>query len=146
MDHGVDRTTIWRRAVCLVALSVVSLAVGCGSKDAPKTSHVSASYDAAVDACVDLDHDGFGDSCSMGRDCNDMDAAVTDVCYRCGVPNEGCPCDAGTPSMDCIPPPYRGTDANGIQGTFECSGGTRYCAQGMWGPCQALTAYVFVPD
>ena len=132
-------------AVRCCAFAIVSFLAACAS-DPPSDKHVSSNLDGAVDACVDEDHDGYGSHCSMGQDCNDMDAAVTDVCYRCRVPNEACPCDPGTQPMDCIPPPYRGTDKNGVAGTYKCSAGTRYCAQGMWGPCQALSAYIFVPD
>jgi len=128
-----------------VVMCLLFAGAGCAS-DPPAEKHVSSSLDASIDACVDEDHDGFGSHCSMGQDCNDMDAAVTDLCFRCRVPNEGCPCASGTEPMACIPPPYRGTNDNGVSGTYECSDGTRYCAQQMWGPCQALTAYVFVPD
>ena len=127
-----------------LALTVLVSAMGCAG-DPPPDKRVSTDPDGSIDACVDEDQDGFGKYCSMGQDCNDQDAAITDVCYRCQVPKEDCPCDPGTEPMACIPPPYRGSK-NGVAGTYTCSDGTRYCAQGVWGPCQALSAYVFTPD
>lgn len=143
-----QRTSRSRTAASLLAALLVAFsAFGCG-ENAPVEKYIPVDYDAGIldQGCVDEDGDGYGKGCAAGPDCDDDDADVTDLCIRCSVPATGCPCDPGTEAVACVPPPYRGTDASGVSGTYKCSDGTRYCALGEWGACQALTAYVFEPD
>ncbi len=42
--------------------------------------------------CVDRDGDGYGLGCSLGNDCDDANAAVTNQCYICAHDEPGCPC------------------------------------------------------
>lgn len=143
----------WWRGRTLTGLagllaSLLVLLVGCKDNQ-PLEKYVPIEPDGAVSfaSCVDDDGDGFGEFCDRGRDCDDTDPEVTDLCFRCGDrPIEKCPCRIGTEPVACVPPPYRGTDSNGVVGTYRCSDGTRYCAAEIWGPCQALTAYVFSAD
>ena len=108
-----------------------------------------AKGDAAVAStvCVDKDHDGFGDNCNQGDDCDDSDPNITDECTRCAVVNEGCPCEAGTkPMTGCKPAAVRAT-VNGQTGTVVCSEGVRYCRDGFYSKCEILQSYAtFVPD
>jgi hypothetical protein len=41
---------------------------------------------ASSAVCVDLDHDGYGDSCPGGHDCNDADPTIHEGCLHCALP------------------------------------------------------------
>lgn len=128
-------------------LFTLLLASGCGSDPTVAARAVPTRTDAGMHtACVDEDEDGFGDGC-WARDCDDDDPEVTDACYRCGrEPDEGCPCDPGTPpDITCTPPPIA-TTQDGVVGSFVCNEGTRYCRDGYWSACEAVGDYVFVPN
>jgi len=126
--------------------------------DAAGTSPVRGARDAGLDAsripgqpvfvdasvavpCQDDDGDGFGVGCSRGDDCDDTDPAVTDACYRCAEPNDGCPCERGTRPIFCMP------DSIHVDGgVLVCSEGSRYCRDGTWSACEAIGEFTFVPS
>jgi hypothetical protein len=102
--------------------------------------------DGGAQRCVDEDGDGFGRGCSGALDCDDDDPEVTDECYRCGEPDEGCPCEPGTEQVHCVPDPKR-VSMNGVTGTLVCSEGARYCRDGAWTECEFLALYTrFIRD
>ncbi|MCC6213252.1 MAG: VWA domain-containing protein [Polyangiaceae bacterium] len=79
--------------------------------------------------CVDADGDGFGQRCVSGEDCDDTDPGVTDACYRCLTPNEGCPCATEGQAVPC------GEVASRSGDQVNCATGTRVCTTGVWGAC-----------
>jgi hypothetical protein len=90
--------------------------------------------------CIDEDDDGAGRNCAV-IDCDDNDPSITDECIRCREPNEGCPCEAGTPPTFCQPPDI---EINGQ--VFECQEGTRYCREEaddlmLWTDCEVIGMY-----
>ena len=145
------------RALCLMAL-LIGFGFGCGGDDDDDGSSMvpNGRPDAGGGArrCVDNDDDGFGDFCDDGDDCDDDDPEVTDECRRCRVPNEGCPCEAGTKPLHCDPKDLRTTNDKGQTGVLVCSEGTRYCRKenpeaekSEWSDCEILFQYAtFVAD
>ncbi len=83
--------------------------------------------------CQDDDGDGygFGNTC-RGADCDDRDPAVTDRCYRCREPLDGCPCEEGAAPVPCDVTSGRNANPEGL-----CNLGQRTCAAGRWGACEA---------
>lgn len=133
------RTVAWL-AVCVVGCSGIW---SCGDDDeasaAPRPRRDAGEEDLV---CVDADGDGFGKYCKRGADCDDDDPEYTDECRRCRIPTtKGCPCDAGTPPLECDPP-----DKQADGGTYVCAEGTRYCRDELWSDCEVIGQYVFVPD
>src|SRR4051812_24605078 len=140
-----------------LSLLGVWLLIGCsgdGHHDAEDMDAAVLSADSGTGSyeCVDEDGDGFGKSCKKGRDCNDADPDITDLCFRCRdpkKPGKGCPCliDGGTPDpMKCDPDDLR-TTQNGVMGTLVCSEGTRYCRDAAWSDCEIIFQYAtFHPD
>ena len=139
------------RTLCLLGLL---WAAGCGGGDdgagvGPPVTIDEPDGGRGMRVCMDDDGDGFGPYCGIGMsmDCEPDNPDVTDECVRCVKPNKGCPCEAGTPPMiGCKPTAMRGTK-NGVQGTYVCSEGTRYCRDGAWSDCEFIAQYTtFVPD
>jgi streptogramin lyase len=91
-----------------------------------------------VDACVDLDEDGFGDNCDAGPDCNDQNADVNpgtdEICgdefdNNCNERvDENCVCVEGQVE-DC----YEGDES--LRGIGRCQVGIRVCVDADWTEC-----------
>ena len=113
-------------------LSVLLLAcVNDAPRPTAQRSTSSDEGDTAILGCEDVDGDGFGPWCAPGEDCDDEDPAITDACYRCVVPNEGCSCDMEARPTACD------VDTNGQITEDTCYVGQRTCVQGIWGRCAA---------
>jgi hypothetical protein len=108
---------------------------GCSGEAAPK-----GGPDAGP-PCIDLDHDGFGQNCALGRDCNDHDPSSTNECRACAHPDIGCPCDKGTQPIPCF-----GPDQSLANGNVMCHEGTRFCRDQKWSACEDIHGYVVTPD
>ncbi len=110
------------------------LLLACAS-DAPRpAAQRSTSSDetpSTLLGCEDVDGDGFGPMCAPGEDCDDEDPAVTDACYRCIVPNQGCTCEMDARPAACD------VDTNGQVTMDTCYVGQRTCMQGVWTRCIA---------
>src|SRR6476469_1360609 len=89
------------------------LLVACGQS-------VSNSGSDAGPPCVDLDHDGFGINCSLGRDCDDHNDKSTNECRVCAHPETGCACAADQPPIPCFL-----SDEPLPDGNIMCREGTR---------------------
>jgi hypothetical protein len=127
----------WILGLCLVAL-------GCSDDATEPPSTVLTDRDAATDSreCYDPDEDGFGPYCELGRDCDDEDPDVTDLCYRCATISQGCPCEPGTEPVSCKP-----KDEKVEGGLIVCSEGTYWCRDGVWSDCERIAQYtMFIPD
>jgi hypothetical protein len=126
-------------------LGVCLLAAGCGDDAAPASgSRTTGHHDASTGSreCYDPDGDGYGPYCELGKDCDEEDPDVTDLCYRCAKPNLDCPCEPGTEPEWCKP-----KDEKVEGGLIVCSDGTRYCRDGAWSDCERIAQYtMFVPD
>ncbi len=94
------------------------------------TSEVGSAGDPSH-ACVDADHDGFGDWCARGLDCDDADPRTTNECFRCAEPAENCACDEGARPVACD------VDRNGPVIPVTCYVGQRTCVRGHWNRCTA---------
>lgn len=85
--------------------------------------------------CIDLDGDGFGQSCELGPDCDDEDANRNVDCAAvdCAVfpTAPGCSCPFGM--AECYPYPEETRDVGPCQ-----AGVTRCLESGFWGECEAL--------
>lgn len=125
-----------------LAVLVMAAALGCGGDDDAGPPITTGGDDAGQETCVDHDGDGFGTNCSLGRDCDDADPAVTNQCRRCAARIlEDCPCTEGTEPTSCTPP-VKVVDG----GVLVCEEGTRYCRAGRWGGCETIGQYNFVAD
>jgi len=91
---------------------------------------------SSAGTCVDRDHDGFGDHCAAGPDCDDRDPELHTGCLRCATPNQGCDCARGTRPTDCFLDTTTSDD-----GTVMCHEGTRYCRDGRWSGCESVFSY-----
>lgn len=134
------------REIALVLGLILAVAsISCSSSDKEPSPFPSAldggSDDAGVNKCVDKDKDGFGKNCKRGKDCDDKDPKVTDECYRCTEPAEGCPCDPGSPPELC----YLDSSKNDA-GQTVCYEGTRYCRNGVWTGCESVRSYAVSPS
>ncbi|HEX2677866.1 MAG TPA: hypothetical protein VHM19_14535, partial [Polyangiales bacterium] len=117
-----------------VALGTVVIA-GCIETGQKHDDGVPASPPAAV-SCTDHDHDGWGDGCANGHDCNDTDPTVHAGCLHCAVPAEGCACKTGDKPQQCAAPQTQTED-----GQIMCNEGTRYCRNGAWSGCEDIYTY-----
>ena len=86
--------------------------------------------------CIDRDFDGYGRGCSLGSDCDDMNAARTNNCAEVPSPDceatpeaTGCPCRVGAVEV-CVP------DVQVDLGAGVCEPGLRDCLSGFWGLCR----------
>ena len=86
--------------------------------------------------CTDQDGDGYGESCSLGGDCNDTDPSIHIGCATCPFPAEGCACENGSKPVSC----YLEPSANDA-GSLMCHEGTRYCREGEWSSCESVFSY-----
>lgn len=112
----------------LVTGTAVSLPVACSGEDKLPGTTLGGTGGAGV-GCQDEDGDGFGVGCISGSDCDDSDATVTDACYRCQTPNEGCPCNTNGTKVEC------GKVASQTADSVTCVTGERECINGEWGEC-----------
>ena len=87
-------------------------------------------------ACEDRDKDGFGEGCTAGGDCNDLDPAVHTGCAQCATPQDGCACEDAAKPVSCFRAPTSSDD-----GTVMCHEGTRYCRAGKWSACESIVSY-----
>ncbi len=87
----------------------------------------------AGSTCVDNDHDGYGQGCIAGPDCDDTNASITNQCYRCATPNDGCPCTTEGQVVAC------GSEASREGNRVTCVDGDRTCTGGVWAACVAKT-------
>jgi hypothetical protein len=82
--------------------------------------------------CIDEDGDRYGDGVGCrGVDCDDRDPRVTDQCYRCREPNEGCACRLGEMPVPCDVASGGNAGPDGV-----CHLGQRNCVNGTWGRCE----------
>ena len=90
--------------------------------------------------CIDKDHDGYGEGCTRGPDCNDTDPSLVDDCptdpnpvaQPCEVSplQPGCACDLGVPPRECY-------DADPLtRNRGNCRSGTMTCVDGIWSSCE----------
>ena len=125
------------RFLALISCFSIVLMACWDEEEAPPSGslgEVRAADDAGLDEveCIDEDGDGFGEGCILA-DCDDEDPEVTDACFGCSIPTEGCPCEPGTEPEFCKPPPVE------IGGeTVICNEGTRYCRDGEWTVCEPI--------
>jgi Mg-chelatase subunit ChlD len=107
------------------------LLIGCGSaEDHPDRMMGDASRPQASAYCEDEDHDGYGIGCALGGDCDDHQRAITDQCYRCAEPGDGCPCSSEGSKVACGKIESRTED-----GRVICFQGERLCRDGTWSAC-----------
>ncbi|MEE2836749.1 MAG: hypothetical protein VYB65_12100 [Myxococcota bacterium] len=109
-------------------VGVVALAIsGCSGCDDPV-------------GCIDADHDGYGQGCARGPDCNDTDPSLSSDCpstpdstlQPCEVNplQPGCACDLGVPPRSCY-------DADPLtRDRGNCRAGTMTCNDGVWSNCE----------
>ena len=130
----------WLCVFALVAIAGCGGGSGSGSEDAG--GYAVGGDSGPRHLCVDEDDDGFGVDCPREpRDCDDQDPTITDECFRCVSPNDGCPCEAGLKPMDCTPPRIK------VKGGFlVCREGTRYCRDQTWSVCEVIGEYKFVAE
>lgn len=127
----------WMLGLCLLALGCSDDSSGTG--DSVPTDRDSG---AASRECYDEDGDGFGPHCALGKDCDEEDPDITDLCYRCATQNPDCPCEPGTEPIFCDPP-----DEKVQGGLITCTMGTLYCRDGAWSECERIDQYtMFIPD
>lgn len=129
----------------LIACGVWAALLGCGDeKDrAPGVILDDDDDDGGAFVCVDEDDDGAGDGCDT-RDCDDDDPDITDECYRCRNPSEGCPCEPGAMATYCKPDEL-GNEVERDGQVLTCTDGTRYCRQHeeldgdwLWTDCEGI--------
>ncbi|MEY4582101.1 MAG: hypothetical protein RL701_6804, partial [Pseudomonadota bacterium] len=106
------------------------------SPDRAASSASGAGVGGHSAVCDDRDHDGFGEGCELGGDCDDTDKDVHTECPRCAYPQQGCACDPGIKPISCYLTP-NATD----EGTVMCHEGTRYCRSAKWSGCEAVVTY-----
>ncbi len=121
------------RAMHLFFTALLLACVGDAPRPAAQRSTTSDAFDPKLIGCEDVDGDGFGPMCSSGEDCDDEDPAVTDACYRCVLPTEGCTCEMDARPAACD------VDTNGQVTTDTCYVGQRTCVQGVWARCVAYS-------
>ena len=109
-------------------VGVVALAIsGCSGCDDPV-------------GCIDEDHDGYGQGCARGPDCNDTDPSLSSDCPSTPDPTlqpcdvnplqPGCACDLGVPPRSCY-------DADPLtRDRGNCRAGTMTCNDGVWSNCE----------
>lgn len=128
----------------LVVTFAVYVVSACTSDDGKSTSTKYQKDPVEEDEeCLDKDGDGYAAktaTCSTGRDCDDSDPEITDECYRCVRPAEGCPCEQGQPPISCH---LESTEDE--SGQIVCHEGTRFCQEGKWTDCQSVRSY-FAPS
>ena len=130
---------------------LIASLLGCAGDDggSPGDDLVTDDLDAGNGGrqCRDDDGDGYVVGCtSARRDCDDDDPEVTDLCWRCAQPAEGCPCEPGTEFMRCDPKDVRG-EHEGVVGVWVCDDGQRWCRDGAWTDCEILWQYAtFMPE
>jgi hypothetical protein len=115
-------------------LSLPILLLACAPDDPRPVAQRSTSAvggGRALQGCDDPDGDGFGPGCSPGEDCDDDDPRVTDACYRCALPAEGCECAGDARPAACV------VDTNGSVTPDTCYVGQRTCVAGRWSVCAA---------
>ncbi|MFO0624557.1 MAG: hypothetical protein U0325_02995 [Polyangiales bacterium] len=137
----------------LSATLTLSTLLGCGAEgrapaaqfasilDGAPARDIEASDAPAMPAtpgCVDRDGDGWGAGCARGLDCDDGDPGVTDGCYRCATPSEGCSCSNDMPPLPCDV--QRGAT---VTEDATCHLGERRCVAGRWSACQPLRSPSF---
>ncbi len=137
----------------LTVTLLLSALLGCGVDERAPAAQFASGFDAApprdieasegiappaVSDCVDRDGDGFGAGCARGLDCDDRDPAVTDGCYRCATPAEGCSCSNDMPPLPCDV--RRGVT---VAEHATCHLGERRCVNARWSACQPLRAPSF---
>jgi hypothetical protein len=137
----------------LTATLSLSTLLGCSAEGRAPAAQFASGFDAApardIEAsegapdpaaagCVDGDGDGFGAGCARGLDCDDADRAITDGCYRCATPAEGCSCANDMPPLPCDV--RRGVS---VEEHATCHLGERRCVEGRWSACQPLRAPSF---
>jgi hypothetical protein len=131
------------RAYALSCGLLIATSLGCAGEDGgPPDEFVPPDSDAGTThRCVDEDGDGYVVGCtSVRRDSDDADPEVTDLCWRCAEPNEGCPCEPGTEFESCDPRDVRG-EHEGKVGVWVCDEGQRWCRDGAWTDCEILWQY-----
>ncbi len=108
------------------------LLLGCGSADDPAAGapQSDASRPQGSVSCEDHDRDGFGPGCMLGADCDDNEPGVTDQCYRCATPDDGCPCTTEGAKVACGKIESKTDD-----GRVICMQGERLCKSGTWSAC-----------
>jgi Mg-chelatase subunit ChlD len=123
---------LFQRLPLLVAAICTVLLLGCEQNG--RLPSVGTGVDGVVggDAptnCVDADLDGFSANCTGTRDCDDNDPEITDECYECATPSEGCACDNEGELAEC-------GHVSSISGDIvSCVVGHRICTGGQWGAC-----------
>lgn len=126
----------------LVAMASVG-AIACEAPEA--LPHLGDSYGSpdpqqpsGHQGCVDEDKDGFGPQCLAGSDCDDDNDSVTNECYRCLTPQEGCECEGSEGAVTVC-----GKRVSQIGDYVSCVEGERTCAGGVWGPCSIAGGDVY---
>ncbi len=116
------------------ALALVGIYTGCSDGDRlPPTGGpvvVGGTGGGGPAICQDGDNDSFGANCASGADCDDNDASVTDECYRCNTPNDGCECPSEGQVVSC------GSVSSKVGETVTCVVGDRACEGGVWSECR----------
>lgn len=116
-----------------VSLLLVSLVLLACAPDAPRPvaqrSTSAAGDEPLLSRCIDPDGDGFGPGCAPGEDCDDDDPAITDACYRCALPTQGCACAADARPVACD------VDTGEQVTAATCYVGQRTCREGVWSGC-----------
>lgn len=80
--------------------------------------------------CVDLDSDGYGSNCYLGKDCDDSNPNFNVYCPPCAQQTQaGCKCSQEGAVEVC----FEGDP--GAVGIGECQLGQRFCQGGYWTGC-----------
>ncbi|MEZ4226607.1 MAG: choice-of-anchor L domain-containing protein [Polyangiaceae bacterium] len=95
--------------------------------------------DAGSIACVDNDHDGFGNGCAAGADCDDSDPSSGNECYACIQPRPGCPCTSQGQRASC------GQVQSTVGKQVTCGYGETVCDGGVYGECIINNSVTLLP-
>ncbi len=120
-----------------IAAVSVGTTFACSQGDHP----LEPSSGIVPNACVDADHDGYGDNCKPGPDCNDSDPNVGNECFVCaGLPSPGCSCDEPGLRAPC------GQVESRVEDQVVCGLGETVCTDGTWSECVMNNSITLLPN
>lgn len=129
------RSGAWQ--LVMLALVTMLFPTACGSEK-PLPQLGDGNGDAGVQ-CIDKDGDGYGTGCTLGNDCDDNDATVTNQCYACDKPRPGCSCSTEGARTSC------GQVESKVGSQVTCGYGESVCQNGTWGECIINNSVTLLP-
>lgn len=113
----------------LLIAAACAAASSCGEEPPPPPPGGTDVPVSPIWGCRDADGDEYGYGCSMGLDCNDNDASVTNECLCSQPGNPGCSCTEAGARAAC------GTVYSRVGETVVCGQGISTCDGSEWGEC-----------